>query len=97
MKTLDKKNVYKVADISQLVICSNKKPEPSEPEKDKPPPQPERHAQDGAPGKKEKAYQYPHGLVPPLKNVRKRRFRKTKKKKFMDAPEIERELKRLLR
>lgn len=32
-----------------------------------------------------------------MKSVRKRRFRKTKKKKYMDAPEVERELKRLLR
>lgn len=32
-----------------------------------------------------------------MKSARKRRFRKTKKKKYMDAPEVERELKRLLR
>lgn len=36
-------------------------------------------------------------VTPPMKNVRRRRFRKTKKKKYMDAPEVERELKRLLR
>lgn len=36
-------------------------------------------------------------VTPPMKSVRKRRFRKTKKKKYMDAPEVERELKRLLR
>lgn len=36
-------------------------------------------------------------VTPPMKSVRKRRFRKTKKKKYMDAPELERELKRLLR
>lgn len=47
--------------------------------------------------KREKMYQYPHGMLPPLKNVRKRRFRKTKKKKYMDAPEVEKEVKRLLR
>jgi len=32
-----------------------------------------------------------------LKNVRKRRFRKTLKKKYVDAPEIEKEVKRLFR
>ncbi|KHJ81652.1 hypothetical protein OESDEN_18660 [Oesophagostomum dentatum] len=32
-----------------------------------------------------------------MKSVRQRRFRKTKKKKYMEAPEVERELKRLLR
>ena len=33
------------------------------------------------PSKVEKKYLYPHGLTPPLKNVRKRRFRRTLKKK----------------
>lgn len=40
---------------------------------------------------------WPHGLAPPLKNVRKRRFRKTLKKKYVEAPEIEKEVRRLLR
>lgn len=47
--------------------------------------------------KESKQWQYPHGLTPPMKSARRRRFRKTKKKKYMDAPEVERELKRLLR
>ena len=38
-----------------------------------------------------------HGITPPLKNVRKRRFRKTAKKKLTESPEIEKEVKRLLR
>lgn len=40
---------------------------------------------------------YPHGVTPSLKNVRKRRFRKTLKKKNIELPEIEKEVKRLLR
>lgn len=40
---------------------------------------------------------YPHGVTPSLKNVRKRRFRKTLKKKNVELPEIEKEVKRLLR
>lgn len=44
-----------------------------------------------------KKYQHPHGITPPLKNVRRRRFRKTAKQKYVDAPEIEKEVKRLLR
>ena len=44
-----------------------------------------------------KKYLYPHGITPPLKNVRKRRFRKTLKKKYIDFPEIEKEVKRLFR
>ena len=40
---------------------------------------------------------YPHGITKPLKNVRKKRFRKTLRKKYVDFPEIEKEVKRLLR
>ena len=39
-----------------------------------------------------KKYQYPHGVTPSLKNVRKRRFRKTARQKYVDAPEIEKEV-----
>lgn len=46
---------------------------------------------------KDKKYMFPHGITKPLKNVRKRRFRKTLKKKNADFPEIEKEVKRLLR
>lgn len=45
----------------------------------------------------DKKFLWPHGITPPLKNVRKRRFRKTLKKKYVEAPEIEKEVKRLLR
>lgn len=45
----------------------------------------------------DKKFLYPHGLAPPTKNIRKRRFRKTLKKKYIEAPEIEKEVKRLLR
>ena len=41
------------------------------------------------PHKVDKKYLWPHGLGPPLKNCRKRRFRKTRKKKYVEAPEIE--------
>lgn len=49
------------------------------------------------PNKVDKKFLWPHGVTPPLKNVRKRRFRKTLKKKYVEAPEIEKEVKRLLR
>ena len=45
----------------------------------------------------EKKYHHLHGIVPPLKNVRRRRFRKTLKKKPIDLASIEKEVKRLLR
>ncbi|UMM42984.1 hypothetical protein L5515_018615 [Caenorhabditis briggsae] len=44
-----------------------------------------------------KMFQFPHGLTPPMRNCRSRRFRKQKAKKTMDTDEIETELKRLLR
>uniref|UniRef100_A0A915AIY1 TAFII55 protein conserved region domain-containing protein n=2 Tax=Parascaris univalens TaxID=6257 RepID=A0A915AIY1_PARUN len=87
MKTIDKKNVYKVADASQIMVCSHDMQPILDPQS----------TNDMPKAKRDKMYQWPHGLTPPMKNVRKRRFRKTKKKKYMDAPEVERELKRLLR
>ncbi|KAL1237847.1 Transcription initiation factor TFIID subunit 7 [Trichinella pseudospiralis] len=84
-KTLDKKNFYKVTDVSQMVICEKSDDESKQGNSlidDK---------------KCEKRFQWPHGITPPMKNVRRRRFRKTLRKKYMDAPEIERELKILLR
>jgi len=37
-------------------------------------------------------------VAPPLKNVRKRRFRKTaRKNKLLESPEVEKEVKRLIR
>lgn len=49
------------------------------------------------PTKVNKKYLWPHGITPPMKNVRRRRFRKTLRKKYVEAPEIEKEIKRLLR
>ncbi|TKR96248.1 hypothetical protein L596_010297 [Steinernema carpocapsae] len=95
VKTIDKKNLYKVCDLSQIIICSH---------------DPDDHfdltvgakelaTQQGIDNiqKKEKQFLYPHGLTAPMKNARKRRFRKTKKKKYVDVPDLDRELKRLLR
>ena len=49
------------------------------------------------PNKVEKKWVYPHGITPPMKNCRKGRFRKTLKKRYIDAPENEKEVKHLLR
>jgi hypothetical protein len=48
------------------------------------------------PHKVDKKYLWPHGLGPPLKNCRKRRFRKTRKKKYVEAPEIEKEVQKII-
>lgn len=90
-KTIDNKTFYKTADVSQIMIC---KPEgedqtSSEEETVKP--------KKKDPHKVDKKFLWPHGIAPPMKNVRKRRFRKTLKKKYVEAPEIEKEVRRLLR
>lgn len=92
MKTIDGKSFYKTADVCQLIIC---KDEPDLPTTDDE--SPNKNVKKKDPNKVDKKYLWPHGITPPCKNIRKRRFRKTLKKKFVEAPEIEKEVKRLLR
>lgn len=87
-KTLDKKIFYKTADICQIMICHEGDSPKSDEEVS-----PKKKDKDA----KDKRYMLPHGITPPLKNVRKRRFRKTLKKKYVDLPDVEKEVKRLLR
>lgn len=89
LKTIDNKSFYKTADICQLMIC---KTEPEIEEEESP-----NKNKKKDPNKVDKKFLFPHGITPPCKNVRKRRFRKTLKKKYVEMPEIEKELKRLLR
>lgn len=90
MKTIDGKNFYKTADICQLLVCKEEDDQTTTDEES-----PAKKKKD--PNKVDKKFLWPHGITPPLKNVRKRRFRKTLKKKYVEAPEIEKEVKRLLR
>lgn len=89
-KTIDSKTFYKTADIAQMLMCKE-----GEGWSDDEEGSPVKKKKD--PNKVDKKYLYPHGIGPPLKNCRKRRFRKTLKKKYVEAPEIEKEVKRLLR
>ncbi|KAK2725118.1 transcription initiation factor TFIID subunit 7-like [Artemia franciscana] len=87
-KTIDRKSFYKTADICQMLVGLEgeevlEEDTTSKKKKDI--------------NKVDKKYIWPHGITPPLKNVRRRRFRKTLKKKHAEAPEIEKEVKRLLR
>lgn len=91
MKTVDRKSVYKSADICQIMICKEEI-DPTSTEEETPAKNKKKD-----PYKVDKKFLYPHGLTPPTKNVRKKRFRKTLKKKSVEAPEIEKEVKRLLR
>ncbi|KAF6204783.1 hypothetical protein GE061_018945 [Apolygus lucorum] len=90
LKTIDNKSFYKTADICQMMVCKVEDDAPTDEES------PSKHKKKD-PNKVDKKFLHPHGITPPLKNVRKRRFRKTLKKKYVEAPEIEKEVKRLLR
>lgn len=91
LKTIDNKSFYKTADICQMMVC---KTEPDQAPTEEETPSKNKKKD---PNKVEKKFLYPHGITPPTKNARKRRFRKTLKKKCAEAPEIEKEVKRLLR
>lgn len=91
LKTIDSKSFYKTADVCQMLMC---KYEPDLPTTDDESPTKNKKKD---PNKVDKKFLWPHGITPPCKNVRKRRFRKTLKKKYVEAPEIEKEVKRLLR
>lgn len=91
-KTIDNKTVYKTADICQMIICKENEEFLLSDEDDK-----TKVFKKKEPNKVDKKYLWPHGVTPPLKNVRKRRFRKTLRKKYVEAPEIEKEVKYLLK
>lgn len=90
LKTIDSKGFYKTADICQMVICKEEDDQTTD--EDSP-----QKMKKKDPNKVDKKYLWPHGITPPTKNVRRRRFRKTLRKKYVEAPEIEKEVKRLLR
>ncbi|CAB4015945.1 Transcription initiation factor TFIID subunit 7, partial [Paramuricea clavata] len=87
-KTVDKKSFYKTADVCQMLVCTDESDDPNVDVEE---------TSEQTPHKKDKKFVFNHGVTPPLKNVRKRRFRKTARKKHQECPEVEKELKRLLR
>lgn len=88
LKTVDRKTFYKTADICQMLIPTTEE-DIAHDENETP--------ANKKKGDKDKKFMCNHGLTPPLKNVKKKRFRKTLKKKYMDQPDIEKEVKRLFR
>ncbi|KAK0084994.1 hypothetical protein PV325_005991 [Microctonus aethiopoides] len=90
LKTIDNKSFYKTADICQILICKEEDDHTTDDES------PVRQKKKD-PNKVDRKFLWPHGIAPPTKNIRKKRFRKTLKKKYVEAPEIEKEVKRLLR
>ncbi|KAG7225744.1 hypothetical protein INR49_014395, partial [Caranx melampygus] len=77
LKTVDKKTFYKTADVCQMLVCTL--------DGDLYPPLEEPTGTDPKSKKKDKdkdkKFVWNHGITCPLKNTRKRRFRKTAKKK----------------
>ncbi|UJR38114.1 hypothetical protein I4U23_030794 [Adineta vaga] len=106
-KTFDRKTMYKIADIAQVLVCRLPGDLSSSDDDDDEDETTKRASattiSDGGNDKKkkdkdkEKKYQWPHGLTAPLKNVRKRRFRKVARQKTQDHDEIEKEVRRLFR
>nr|XP_057932423.1 transcription initiation factor TFIID subunit 7 isoform X2 [Doryrhamphus excisus] len=92
LKTVDKKTLYKTADVCQMLVCTV--------DGDLYPPLEEPTGTDPKSKKKDKdkdkKFIWNHGITCPLKNTRKRRFRKTAKKKYIESPDVEKEVKRLL-
>lgn len=88
-KTVDMKTFYKTNDLSHMLVCT---PDPDLKEHESNMQQNSKHHYP-----RERKFLWPHGITPPLKNVRKRRFRKTARKKYIDSPDIEKEVKRLLK
>ncbi len=102
LKTTDKKMFYKAADICQMLVCRTQ----DDPWNSSDEEMLSKNANDNKkkPGKKDSdknnalnKYKWPHGIAAPLKNVRRKRFRKMAKKKIIDYAEIEKEVKQLFR
>ena len=70
LKTTDQKNFYKTADICQMLVCGTEDEDDIEVEGQSPSKRKD----------KDKKFQWGHGITPPLKNARKRRFRKSLQK-----------------
>jgi len=84
-KSTDKKTFYKSGTISQMIVCAESEADIN----------PRNTKYNGT--KDSRRFQLLGGLAPPLKNAKKRRFRKIIRKRHCEAPEVERELKQLLR
>ncbi|KAF4614472.1 hypothetical protein D9613_002687 [Agrocybe pediades] len=79
-KTLDNKQMFKVADICQMLVVDKKVQSEDQVVKEK--------------GFNIDEFIWPHGLTPPLHHVRKRRFRKRVNRRTIES--VEQEVERLL-
>lgn len=103
LKTSDKKTFFKTNDICQMLVCKTKDDAWSSSEEGDEAAKKEKKDSNKSSKKQaeqnglNKKYLWPHGIAPPLKNVRRKRFRKVAKKKIIDYCEIEKEVKQLFR
>lgn len=85
MKSWDKKNFVKTADICQMMLVLGKITHDDE-AKDYPLP----------PDVNPENYQYAHGLTPPMQNVRERRFARTYRRSTAELEAVERKVEQML-
>lgn len=85
-KCIDKVHLFKTADVSQMLICREESKESN-------------NESLGDSKENKPTQDYPHGIAPPLKNVKRYRFRKIKMNKntIMQESDIEKEVLWLLR
>lgn len=91
-KCIDKVQLFKTANITQMLICSNDESSISKEKLDYVSKRNVGHKSEN------KCPNYPHGLTPPMKNVRRTRFRKKQiNRNEMHESDVEKEVLWLLR
>ena len=105
LKTTDKKTFYKTGEICQMLVCrtqddpwNTSDEEQDQTKLNKLKKQVNQYYDPTNPALSHlRKYQWSHGITPPLKNVRRKRFRKIVRKKTVDYADIEKEVKQLFR
>lgn len=106
LKTTDRKMFYKTGDICQMLVCRTQDDPWSSNDEDQDQSKLNKLKKNSLnqyydptnPAYSHlRKYQWPHGITAPLKNVRRKRFRKVAKKKLVDYADIEKEVKQLFR
>jgi transcription initiation factor TFIID subunit 7 len=95
LKTIDRKAFFKTADICQMLVCKTKDDPWTLSDEELFKNRSGAKKSSNEPAGHSKKYQWPSGITAPMKNVRKKRFRKLVRKKAFDYEEIVRELKHL--
>lgn len=93
-KSTDKVNIFKTANVSHMLVCEEDEKKVDEEIVDN-----KENCNESNSGKKERVeHQWPHGIAPPLKNVKRTRFRKViQNKSDGNEAEVEKEVLWLLR